>query len=306
MTAPGDALSDVLRMVHLKACIYFVKDMAPPWGLDIPKTANGPLHMVLEGQCVLRHDDRDIPLQAGDAVVLANGPRHQITDRPETPPEPGPEVMKRLLAGAGSERVPGSTRMLCGHFEWDGACDQPLFREIPDLIIVRDVFGNYGADRFRTIVDLITTETTGNIPGSAAMADRMGEVLFVSILRTWMVQQCPDEGVLATMNDARLSRALQFIHQNPQAEIDLDKLARIAGMSRTSFATRFRQVMGTPPASYLTEWRMLQARQLLLRTSLTMSEIMQRVGYGSEAALVRAFKRRFGVTPGKLRRSSDG
>jgi AraC-like DNA-binding protein len=123
------------------------------------------------------------------------------------------------------------------------------------------------------------------------------------MLRTWLTDQQSEKGVLATINDPRLSRALQHIHGSPELEIDLNTLAQVAGMSRTSFAVRFREVMGTPPASYLAEWRMLQARRLLLQTDLTIADIVTRVGYGSDAAFLRAFKRRFGETPGKLRRN---
>lgn len=305
MNSSRDALSDVLRMVRLRACVYFVKDMAPPWGLDIPRTPNGPLHMVLGGQCLLRHGGRDISLRTGDAVLLPHGASHEMIDGPGTTPEPGIEVMERLIKDRDNKPVPGSTRMLCGHFEWDGMLDHPLFRELPELMVTRGVFEKEGAEPFRTIIDLITNESIGDAPGSAAVADRMGEVLFVSLLRTWMIEHEPTTGVLATMNDARLSRALRHIHQNAGADVGLATLARIAGMSRTSFAVRFRNVMGKPPASYLTEWRMLQAKQLLLQTSIDMSEIIERVGYGSDAAFVRAFKRKFGETPARFRRNTD-
>lgn len=305
MDGARDALSDVLRLVRLRACIYFIKDMAPPWGLDIPAMPNGPLHMVLAGQCLLRHGDREVSLHAGDAVLLPHGARHTMLDRPDTVPDYGPDVMERLMTEPDSEPIPGATRMLCGHFEWDGTLDHPLFRELPKLIVVRNVFNAEEAQRFRTIIELITRESAGYAPGSAAVADRMGEVLFVSLLRAWMAGQAPSRGVLATMNDARLSRALRHIHQNPDLEIDVNTLARIAGMSRTAFAVRFHEVMGKPPAAYMTDWRMRQARRLLLRTDIAISEIMERVGYGSDAAFIRAFKRTFGETPAKLRRHAE-
>ncbi len=305
LNSSRDALSDVLRMVRLRACVYFVKSMAPPWGLDIPTMPNGPLHMVLEGQCLLRHGSRDIPLQAGDAVLLPHGAAHEMIDSPGTVPEPGAEVMARLIEDHDNQPVPLSTRMLCGHFEWDGMLDHPLFQELPELIVIQGVFEKEGAEAFRTIVDLITNEKTSDAPGGAAVADRMGEVLFVSLLRAWMTEYEPIRGVLATINDARLSRALRHIHQSAGADVDLATLARVAGMSRTSFAVRFHDVMGKPPASYLTEWRMLQARRLLIQTNIGMSEIIERVGYGSDAAFVRAFKRKFGETPARFRRNAD-
>ncbi len=305
MDSPGDALSDILRMVHLKACIYFVKDMSPPWGMDIPVAANGPLHMVLQGTCYLRCNGQEYQLQEGDAILLPHGTNHQMLNSTSTIPEPGPEVMMRLMNEVDTEAVPGSTRMLCGHFEWDETFDHPFFRELPDLIVLRSALNNGNADRFRSIVELIAAEATSNDPGGSAIADRLGEVLIVSMLRTWLAEQQSERGMLATLGDPRLSRALQHIHKSPDQEVDLNTLAQIAGMSRTSFAVRFREVMGTPPAAYLTEWRMLKARRLLMQTELSTADIVSRVGYGSDAAFLRAFKRRFGETPGKLRRAQN-
>ena len=305
MDSNGDALSDILRMVHLKACIYFVKDMAAPWGMDIPVAANGPLHMVLKGNCILRCRGQEISLEEGDAILLPHGADHQMLDSSSTIPEPGPEVMMRLMNEVDGEAAQGSTRMLCGHFDWDETFDHPFFKELPDLIVLRSVLANGNADRYRSIVDLIASEATRNDPGGSAIADRLGEVLIVSMLRSWLAEQQFEKGMLATMGDPKLSRALQYIHKSPDQAADLNILAQIAGMSRTSFAIRFREVMGTPPATYLMEWRMLKARRLLLQTDLTTADIVSRVGYGSDAAFLRAFKRRFGETPGKLRRAQS-
>ena len=303
MEMPDDALSDILRMVQLKACVYFVKDMAAPWGMDIPMTPNGPLHMVLQGSCTLRCNGEEISLKTGDAVLLPHGTKHQMLDNPATEPEPGSEVIKRLMSEVEGEAEPGSTRMLCGHFDWDETFDHPFFRELPNLIVLRNILTKDNGNQFLTIVNLIAAETSKNNPGGTAIADRLGEVLIVSMLRLWLTEQQSEIGVIATLGHPQLSRALQHIHKNPDREVDLNMLARIAGMSRTSFAVQFREIMGTPPVSYMTEWRMLKARRLLLQTDLPTTEIITRVGYQSDAAFVRAFKRRFGETPGKLRRA---
>ncbi len=109
--------------------------------------------------------------------------------------------------------------------------------------------------------------------------------------------------MLAALRDPRLVRALHRIHENGEERIDVGELARIAGMSRSAFITGFREKTGMPPGRYLLEWRMLKARHLL-QAGQTLAEIAERVGYGSEAAFVRAFKRRFGETPGRFRRGT--
>lgn len=301
MQSDADALSDVLRMVHLRACIYFVKDMPAPWGMDIPAIANGPLHMVLDGSCVLVVDGREVNLMAGDVVLLPHGARHQMLDASGTTPEPGPDVMQRLLDQEYCAPEVSATRMLCGHFEWDSIFEHPMFRELPAVMVVRNVFSGDEAERFKAIVSLITAESENLRPGHSAVADRMGEVLFVSILRHWMVENKPEQGLLATIDNPGLSRALHQIHNLPDEALNLNMLARTAGMSRTSFAVQFRERMGVPPAEYLARWRMLKARHLLLQTDLPTSDICILVGYGSDAAFSRAFKREFGVPPSRVR-----
>ena len=140
--------------------------------------------------------------------------------------------------------------------------------------------------------------------GSGSREDQIAEIM--GAFDAVVAEHRPHAGVLATMQDARLARALSYIHDHHDKDLDLNRLAREAGMSRTAFATRFHDVMGKPPATYLTEWRMLQARRLLVRTETPISEITERVGYGSDAAFVRAFKRRFGETPARLRRAAAG
>jgi len=302
MQASGDALSDVLRLVQLKACIYFIRDMPTPWGMDIPRSVTGPLHMVLQGECLLRCDGKDYPLQAGDAILLPHGASHQMLDSPVTVPEPASVVMEQLFDEQCSPGNTSFTRMLCGHFEWDGACDHQIFKELPDLIVVQNVFNTKSAAKFKQVIELITTEAGEKEPGSSAIADHLGEVLFVIMLRAWLLENMPHKGLLAAIHDVRLTRALSHIHTNPASEIDLQVLAQIAGMSRTSFAVRFRDVMGITPAAYVTEWRLMKARELLLQGDLPVSLIVERVGYRSDTTFVRAFKRRFGETPGKTRR----
>lgn len=306
MSDTVDALSDILRLVRLRACVYFIKNMAPGWGLDVPASAHGPLHMVLAGRAVLRVEGQDIPLEAGDAVLLPKGVPHAMLDGPDVRLMPVARAMRDLSAFPGEGPALGGARMLCGHFEWDGTLDHPLFEELPQVIVVRDVFDRDGAALFRTVVDLISSEQTGDAPGARAVADRLGEVLFVSLLRAWMAEHAPARGVLAAMRDARLRRALSYIHDHHAEQVDLNRLAREAGMSRTGFAIRFNEVMGQPPARYLTEWRLLQARKMLVRSTRPISEITDAVGYGSDAAFVRAFKRRFGATPARLRRAAAG
>ena len=302
MSLEGDALSDVLRLVQLKACVYFVRDMPAPWGLDIPASATGPLHMVLRGHCLFRCGDNEIVLHAGDAILLPHGTRHQMLDNSSTTPVSAPAVMDKLATHREPVNGERYTRMLCGHFEWDTEMDHVMFRELPEYIVVRN-FGNGDANQFKSIVALITEQCERNNPGNSAIADRLGEILFISLLRAWLIDNAAQPGVLATLADKRLARSLRYIHNQAEQDIDVQAMARIAGMSRTSFAVQFRKVMGVTPAAYLTEWRLLSARRLLISSDAPLAHIPDRVGYANEASFARAYKRRFGETPAMTRRN---
>ena len=126
-----------------------------------------------------------------------------MLDHPGATTRPGPEMLAELMASRDPGPAAGGARMLCGHFEWDGTLDHPVFAELPGVVVVRNLFTRDGGGLFRTVVDLITAEQTGAAPGAAAVADRMGEVLFVSLLRAWLADQAPRRGVLAALRDAR-------------------------------------------------------------------------------------------------------
>ena len=308
MTQHTDALSAVLRMVRLRATVYFVREMPAPWGIDIPRQPHGPLHLVLEGSCLIEHEGRAVRLEPGDAVLFPDGAAHTVRDRAETRPVPAAEISPRLMNGAEVLDAPPATRLLCGHFERDKRFDHSMFLELPQMLLVRDAFDPRHATGLGAAVTLLASEAGEPAPGASVVADRMGEVLFVQVLRAWLAAQAPSRGILAAMADTRLSRALRHIHEQGHSGIDLEGLARVAGMSRTSFALRFGEVMDTTPAAYLTGWRMLQAREMLALTELPLAAVAEQVGYAAEAGFLKAFKRECGQNPGTFRRrmQADG
>ena len=139
--------------------------------------------------------------------------------------------------------------------------------------------------------------------GSGVIVNKLGEVLFVYTLRAYIEKNKPSKGFIAAIQDKRISRVLKEIHSSPENDWQLEQLARIAGMSRTSFANRFKVLIGDTPFSYITQWRLLQAKELLKESSLSVGEIAGQVGYQSEAAFNRVFKKRFYQTPLKFRQS---
>ncbi len=278
----ANILDDLLRLVRLRACVYFVRDLEAPWGFDLPELHVAPVHVVLAGTASVRDNDGTPALLGpGDAALFPAGGAHRI-------------------GRARNADQPSTTRLLCGHFEWDVQASMPLAAELPDVMLVRDLFGGEDGGMLRQVVAMIETgapRSAGDDAGGSILADRLGEVLFIGLLRRWVRLAAPRRGLLACLDDARLSRALQHMHRTPAANADVGERARIAGMSRTAFAVRFREVLGIPPRAYLTEWRLLVARNLLADTELPLEEVVDQVGYDSPSGFSRAFKRRYGVSP---------
>lgn len=315
-----DTLSDVLDLVRLKGCVYFVADFAAPWGMDMDAVALAPFHLVVRGQCWMRAAGTSHRLAAGDVVLFPHGGGHCLADDPASARVPGRAVLAAQQAAQplfqeGAESV----RLLCGHFALDRDLGQPLLRELPPVVHIR------GMDQRQPglldgVMATLVRETASRLPGAGSVVDRLAEVLFVQVLRAHLLQDGAAHGFLAALKDPRLSAAMRFIHANAagpdgagagagaangegDGALTLADIARAAGMSRSALAARFKAVLGMAPMAYLTQWRMLKARELLQTTGAAVPEVAAAVGYTSPAAFSRAFRRMFDSPPGAFRRT---
>ena len=194
------------------------------------------------------------------------------------------------------------TTLVCGHFEFDRDLDHPLMQDLPSFIHSRGV-ERQQLNWLEGVTSLIIAETETAYPGAATVVDRLAEVLFIQLLRAYMLEQNLSSGYLAALKDRQINQALQQIHAQPQANWTLEIIAHQIGMSRASFAARFKDLVGVTPMAYITRWRMQKAKDLLKNSELPLSLISERVGYTSEAAFSRAFKRQFKQNPGAMRRA---
>lgn len=299
-----DTLSDVLDLMRLKGCVYFLRHFAAPWGMQMPDGPYAQFHMVVRGRCWLRYDGATIELASGDVVVFPRGAGHILLDEPATHPAPGQQVMAAHLAGQpmfadGGDQV----RLLCGHFEFDRAFKHPLAAELPGLIHIKGLSAGQ-PEWFDAVTNLLVREAAAVEPGATTVVDHLAEVLFIQVLRAHLSQSQPATGFLAAVRDSQIGRALRTIHRGTGDDLRLVDIAREAGMSRSNLAMRFKQVLGETPMDYLTRWRMLKAQELLRMSDKPLLDIAEDVGYGSEAAFSRAFKRQFDQSPGSYRRIS--
>ncbi len=249
-----------------------------------------------------------IHLEPGDLILIPHGAEHVLTDVPDAVCRTVDEVVKaagftgRGALVFGGEDGGAPTRLICGHFEFEDGLDHALLSQLPPAILVRwddQVRGSPLEDAFR----FIAREVQEARPGYEAVISRLSEVLFVQAVRFWADHRQPDQGLLSALRDPGLGAALSAIHETPEKRWTLELLGRTAAMSRTNFAERFRDAVGETPVQYLTNWRLLNARQLLTESRLSLDRIAERVGYESAASFSRAFKRNVGTSPGSYRRS---
>lgn len=298
-----DTLSDVLDLMRLRGCVYFLRDFAAPWGMEMPRGSFAQFHMVARGRCWLRFGGETLELHSGDVVVFPRGEGHLLLDDPDTKPVPGSAVVEAHATSRPIFAHGGvCTRLLCGHFEFDRAFRHPLADELPGLIHIKGMSDDQ-PDWFEAVTSVLIREAGGERPGASTIVNRLAEVLFIQVLRAHLQQQRPARGFLGAVRDRQISRALRAVHAGFGRELTLAGIAREAGMSRSNLALRFKETLGETPMDYVARWRMLKAQELLRTTNgYSLSDIAERVGYKSESAFSHTFKRQFGQSPGAFRR----
>lgn len=300
-----DALSRILQSVRLKSSILSVAELSPPFGVRTRGVDDGAaiFHAVVAGRAELVTEGRTASLATGDVAVLTRGQGHDLADPPETPPAPltslpridGPVPIVRSARGT------PTTRIVCGVFRLDHAASRSLLSLLPEVLVHQGASADPESQEWvAATVKLLDLELRRGADGAGAVAARLCDVLFVQLLRGGRLRT---QGWLAALADPHIGNALALIHEDPRTRWDAAVLAERVGMSRTRFFARFSELVGEPPAQYLARWRMVVAADRLGREDLSVMELAERCGYGSEDAFVRVFKRHFGVTPSAYRRA---
>ncbi len=304
-----DALSDFLASIRVEGSIFSRAEMSAPWGVLTRGAEDAIFHVVLSGAGWISVDDAPpIAFRAGDLLVMPHGSKHVLSDLPATPgtwimdlpTHTGDDGLPCVTVSGGGPR----TSILCGMFQLDARGRESLLPHLPPLL---HLSASPGEGRTAAWLDatlrLIADEVAGARPGVELMVARLADVLFVQILRRWIEQGAGGAaGWLGALQDPGLARALGALHRSPSHPWTASTLASTAGMSRTVFFERFQRAVGESPAGYLLRWRMHVARGALT-ADLGMAEIAEQVGYSSEAAFSRAFKRHVGMAPSVWRRA---
>jgi len=306
--AEADALGDSLHMLHLTGALYCRSDAGAPWGVELPALPGYlTLPVVLSGSCILEVGEERFPLAAGSAALLTRGATHRMlsaegveaTPLFDIPADQISDRYERMTFGGDGPR----TRVAYAALRTDDVLTRRLVAELPDVIVV-DGWDDADAGAFASVLRLLANEASTTRPGGETIMTRLADVLVVQVIRWWLANgRVPEEGWLAALGDRHIGRALASMHADAARPWTIAELAGDANLSRSAFAERFTALVGTPPMSYLTTWRLEQARSELVRTDQPIASVSARVGYSSEAAFSRAFKRHHGVTPGEARRA---
>lgn len=313
-----DALSETLRVVRLVGAIFIEGRFSAPWCYQSPcADAAAPLlepgaervvifHFITEGECFVEMgSEAPMRLSAGDAVVFPQGHAHRMCSVPGLPPAKGARLEdilsrrpRKLVYGGGGR----TTRLVCGYLACDARLAKMLLSGLPPLLRV-SVRGSNAGIWLEASVQYALAEARSPRPGGSGVLAKLAELLFIEVLRLYMNEQGTERsGWLVAVRDRVVGAALSEMHTRPAHPWSLDALARAAGTSRSVLAERFQHLVGSAPMEYLTQWRMVLAATLLCRSNAPLARIAEDVGYRTDTAFIRAFRREYGLPPAAWRR----
>ncbi|MEU7766212.1 AraC family transcriptional regulator [Nocardia sp. NPDC049190] len=302
-----DILSEAIAAIRTGSPTSGLFIRHAPWGRRYPIVPGAGFHVVLQGSCwVVPPNGEPMALGVGDVLFMPRGADHDLVDSLDSP------VTERALPGEPREIVgPGvRTVLLCGAYELGRrhsvvGRSHPLLDELPEFVHLPARPGRHPA--LRGAVDLLAAEIAEPRPGSDAAVPALLEMLLLFILRSWFDEQADarSTGWAGAFADPAVAAVLRAVHAQPARAWTVPDLSDVAGVSRATLARRFAATVGEPPLAYVTRWRMLTAARLLRETDSGLGAVARRVGYTSEFAFAKAFKREYGLAPGRYRRAED-
>jgi AraC-like DNA-binding protein len=313
-----DTFSEILSAVKLNGALYFSAEFSSPWGFSAPDSNRMAAtlslgaahlliyHLVLEGGAVAELEDgRSLELKPGDVVIFPHGDAHHIfSDKGATRPYPNYGITAKIKARDLSPLHAGGgaiSRFVCGYMTCDPYFSRPILNGLPPVFKVNLRADGSGQWLESSIMHLLEEAASERV-GSEAMLAKLSEALFLDTLRRY-VAALPEKqmGWLAGARDPIVGKSLALMHNRVAHPWTIADLAAAVGISRSALVERFTRYVSEPPMAYLTRWRLQLAARSLEKTSRGVAEIASDVGYESEAAFNRAFKREFGQPPGRYR-----
>lgn len=309
---PTDTLGEALHFLRMDGAFYARSELRGRWGATIPEIP-GHLwfHVVTEGQGWLDAGISEAEahlLQPGSFALVPHGQGHRIWSEPGVPTPSVLELEREQISdryeilrhGQGEKQ----TTMICGAL----SCNHPAARNLIDALprtIVIDTLQSPQMEWMQSTLRLMAAESRERRPGGEAVITRLGDILVVQAIRSWIeTDPAANTGWLGALKDRQIGGAIALIHRDPARAWTVASLAQQVAMSRSAFAARFTEFVGEPVMRYVTRWRMYVAMDALKEQDTSVAEVASRLGYQSEAAFSRAFKRVISVSPGAVRRNS--
>jgi AraC-like DNA-binding protein len=296
-------LSDVLSLLRPKTAISAGLDAGGEWAIQFPAHEGIKFNTVVRGACWVSVEGEAelVRVEAGDCFLLTRGRPFLFATDNAPPPISSASIYDHAVDGIATCNGGGDFFLIGGRFSFEGDHAGLLFDALPAIVHVRDASNQAAVLRWG--LEQLALELRQGVPGGALMADHLAQIMLLQVLRLWLASG-RQYGWLGALSDERLARALGAMHAEPQRRWTLAALSGVAGMSRTVFAVRFRDVIGQTPLDYLTGWRMRLAADRLRRDTDNVAAIGFSVGYGSEAAFSTAFRRVMGRSPMQYRRKA--
>ena len=313
-----DALSEVLKVLQFNSAIFFKARFTAPWCLASPEADTVArqvnagserllfYHLFVDGSCTVKLDGMPpLHLQAGDIILFPHGDAHTMASSGSNGPVPMLDVHRLLREKPDELELGGGgepTRIICGYLSCDPLLCKPILATLPRVLTV-SLRNDVGTDWVERSFVYAVAEAAATEPGGEGVLAKLSEVLVVETLRRYISQMSEGHtGWFAGLRDRVVSRSLALMHENPAHQWTLESLARDVGTSRSVLAEKFTHYVGQPPIQYLGKWRMALASNLLRRSALSTMHIALEVGYETDTAFSRAFKREFGMPPASWRR----
>jgi len=309
-----DAMAGLLDGPRARNAFLLRSLLTPPWSLRIQDEAPLTLIVVVRGEAwVVPDHGGSVHLAAGDVAVLRGPDPYLVADDPATAPQivihpgqhcttlGGDAVYADMELGVRTwgNDLDGDAVLLTGTYPLEGVVGGRLLRALPPMLVLK-------ADSWDcALIPVLADEVVKDEPGQGAVLDRLLDLLLIATLRTWFARpEAEPPTWYRAQGDPVVGRALRMLHNNPARPWTIVSLARATGVSRAALARRFHDLVGEPPMTFLTGWRLALAADLLCETDATIGAVAQRVGYGSSFALSTAFKRVHGVSPQQYRRAA--
>lgn len=303
-----DPITDIFTAMRVASVVHGRIELTAPWGLRFERGDYACFGTIARGNAWLTVEgiEQPIPLAGGDCFCLfAHSHVHTLRDHPRTPPTEMEEVVRTKCGNAirfGGGGVPAT--IIGGKFTFDAANSKPLTDLLPPFILVSN-------DRSQALplhltLQLFAAEAAQSSLGADLVVQRLADIFLLQVIREHIASSSGCQtGWLRALSDPRIGAVLRSMHENIAHSWTVADLASAAGMSRSAFALRFRQIVGETPLEYLTRWRIYKGAVLLRDGNRKLTEVANAVGYDSDASFNKTFKRIVGVTPGEYRRGKD-